>query len=1113
MWGEENGLLSLDGLDEQLSALRDVLGDVPKSGAADWPARISPRTEFRAKARASFAQRQLWFLHTIDPACSAYHVPLTFKIRGSLDGRLLGRSLEILAQRHHVLRATFVQDEGVLWQIIPEKSEIPLSTVDLRSYSEASRRDRLREIEKKAFLNPFDLEKGPVLRGTLVRLADSEEIFLLCVHHIVCDAWSGEELCRELGRIYRGLATGDLPSARQGIQYADYAERQQERWAAGDFSHQLAYWKQRLSGLSLVSLPAAGERPATPTMRGDKVPFRIPPETTQALRTLCHEEQATLFMGLLTVFLSLISRHTGETDLAVGSGIADREAPESRDVIGYFLNMLVLRTDLSGDPSFREALRRVRKTALEAYEHPDVPFEKLVEALHPARVPGRNPLFGISFTLNEHVGYETAVPGALLTTTDPNQTDLGRAKFDLTAHLWAEGEGLAGVFEYSRDLFERAPMERIVRQFVRLTTEITRAPHTLLGDLPLLDALDEALLTRWNDTEIPWDQTPLLDRFAEHARRSPTSVAVVDENGTTSYAALGDRSSQLATLLERYGVTRETPVGVCTGRSLALALGFLGTLKARGSFLPLDTRQPVERLRQIIAEAEPPVILTDRTHRELAAQLDRPVIVVDDSTEQAKSLFPFPAKPAEAGDLAYLIYTSGSTGRPKGIAVEHRSFAHLIDYTIRRHGIGASDRAGMLTSIGFDPAVWELGTFLSSGATLVMATEEIRLSPKAMQSWILDQALTVLYLAAPLLDSLLDLPWPEKSSLRLVFTGGDRLRATPGKNIPFPIINLYGPAECTVNSTEGEIERGKTGDHTSNIGRPIANVRAHILDDKRRKLPPGIVGEIYLEGVGIARGYHRNPEATAATFLPNPFSRQDGSRLYRTGDLARWRDDGTLHFVGRADGQVKVRGMRIEVGEVEAVLRRHPLVEAAVVVPFKGAAHGTDLGGYYLSKTGPLPDLKAFLRERLPEAMVPRGLIHLRAFPLTPNGKIDVRALPGLEQLATDATVTGPLAEGWETRIAAIWKEVLGLDQVGPETNFFDAGGHSLQLAAVQAKLAAIPGTTVRMLDLFRHTTVRGLATFLTGGATDEAARVPVESRNRGDARREKLARLKGRNR
>ncbi len=1061
---------------------------------------IGPRDPAADPPPLSFAQRRLWFLDRLAPGDPAYNVPLAVWLHGPLDTGALARALAGVVARHEALRTTFpAAAEGPVQRIAPPAPFV-LPRIDLTALGAAAPAAAVRLVRASAPA-PFDLAAGPLLRSALLAVAPDLHLLDLTLHHIVSDGWSLQVLVREMAALYQGEALPPLP-----IQYADFAVWQRRRLSGEVLARQLGYWRERLAGLPAV-LPLPTDRPRPPVRRthGGLVPLALDPPTVDRVRELARELGATPFIVVLAAMLAWLRRLTGEDELAVGAPVANRDRPETAGLIGFFANTLVLRGDLAGDPTFRELVERVRPRAIEAVEHQDLPFERLVEELRPERDASRSPL--VQVALNLQSGAEEPPPLGAVRIESLVDDEGGPVRFDLTLAL---GAGLSGALLYATALFDGTTARRLAAQWVRLLAAAVADPALRLTGLPLLSEPERAqVLHEANDTQHPGPAPLLLERLLAHARRAPDAVAVDAGDRQVTYGALATAAAHLGAHLKSLGVGPESIVALQADRSPELVLGLCAAWSAGAAYLPLDPALPAARRAWLLADAGATCLLAEPGTD--LPPFEGPVVVLGSSSRSLPSL---PSLPSFLPtNLAYLLYTSGSTGHPKGVLVPQSGLANLAAQ-LDRFAAGPGSRVLLFASPGFDASLLDLALALGSGATLCVAPAR---ELPGLARLLVERGITHLHLPPSALAAVGgDGPPP---GLEAVILGGEP--------IPAPLAacwgdgprlwNDYGPTESTVFVTVDEL-----GDGPLTLGRPIAGVEVYLLDRDLLPVPLGVPGEICLGGAGLARGYHGRPALTAERFIPHPLDRTDrsdpsdlsGARLYRTGDLARRLPDGRLDLLGRIDHQVKVRGFRIEPGEIEAALCRHPAVREAVVVP-RGAGAQRSLAAWVVPAAEPVApeELRDHLRAALPAWMVPASLVVVDRLPLTPNGKVDRRALAERAPALRPASGVAPAPPRTELErtLAAAWAELLGLERVGLDESFFDLGGHSLLLARLQAVLTERLGREVPLLALFEHPTVAALAAYLERAAAPAVQEAPADTREREERRREALDRQRRR--
>lgn len=894
----------------------------------------------------SFAQQRLWFLDQLVPNNPFYNMPAAVRLTGDVNLAALEKAFNEIVRRHEALRTNFAVIEGQPVQKIASDLSISIPRIDLRSIPEIEREKEAQQLIVQEAERPFNLSTDPPLRIMLVQLGETEYLLMLNMHHIVSDGWSIGVLIQELGVIYTALVREKpSPLPELSIQYADFADWQRQ-WLQGEvLETQLSYWRKQLDGISMLNLPTDRPRPAVQSYQGRRQLLQLPKKLSDDLVALSQREGVTLFMTLLAAFKILLYRYTQQEDIAVGSPIANRNRVEIESLIGFFVNSLVLRTDLSKNPTFRELLGRVKEVALGAYAHQDLPFEKLVEELHPDRQLNQNPLFQVAFALQNAPMEALELPGLTLS---PQQLDAGTARFDLEFHLWERSPnnqlwvdstgGISGFVIYSADLFEEATINRAIAHFQTLLEAIVANPDRRIAELPILsEAERHQLLVQWNQTQANYPKNLCVHELVEiQADRNREAIALEWGDDRLTYGELNIRSNKLAHYLTKLGVGAEVVVALCIERSLDAIVAMLGILKAGGAYLPLDPTSPRDRLNLMLEDAKVPILLTHQQWQEHLGVGNYQVVCLDKDWEIIdRESLDNPSKTVTTDNLAYVIYTSGSTGQPKGVEIEQGSLLNLIFWHQKEFKISPGDRATQVAGIAFDACGWEIWPYLAAGASVSFPNDEIRRSSEQLQDWLVSQAITISFLPTPLAEKILQLNWPENAALRILLTGGEKLHQYPLESHRFKVVNNYGPTENTVVTTSGFVcDRSHTA---PTIGRPIANTQVYVLDKHLQPVPAEIPGELYISGDGLARGYRSHPELTAERFILNPFiaSTNESDRvstLYKTGDLVRYRSDGNLEFLGRLDEQVKIRGFRIELGEVEAVLTQHPAVQRTVVM-------------------------------------------------------------------------------------------------------------------------------------------------------------------------------------
>jgi amino acid adenylation domain-containing protein len=1053
----------------------------------------------------SFAQQGVWFLAQIEGLSPAYHMRMGVALRGKLDQVALRRALNRIVARHEVLRTSFVLEDGEPAQrIVPaEESCFHLLEHDLREHIDAGR--ELECLIAQEARTCFDLKAGPLISGHLIRQSEDEHTLLITVHHIVFDGWSVSVLINELSTLYDAFVSGrgdPLPDLR--LQYADYAIWQQQ-WMRGDMcSQQAEYWKATLTGAPvLLELPADHARPVQQDYAGAVAQFALDEKLTANLRRLGKRHRTTLYMTLLAGWTALLGRLSGQQDVVVGTPVANRGRVEIEPLVGLFVNTLALRIDLSGLPTVKELLERVKIQTMGAQRHQDIPFEQVVEIVAPVRSLAHNPVFQAMFA------WENVPSGTLQlegVQARPFQgTPQVTTTFDVKLVLQLSGERIVGGVVYATALFERTTMERYVANFRTLLERIVRDENDVVDRLSVLTAAErQQVLYEWNDTTVEFSKNSCIhELFEEQVGKTPEAVALVFEEASLSYAELNRRANQLAHHLIRLGVKPDGRVGIWADRSLEMMVGLLAVLKAGGAYVPLEPSYPSERLRCILEDSRPTVVLT---LKRLRGQLDGirgdAVLVVLDSAEEATGWESQPERNPDVGaisltsrHLAYVIYTSGSMGAPKGVMVEHKSLVNLITWSLCADELDFSDAVLQETPVSSDAAVSELFRPLVAGARLVLPRPGGHKDPAYLVKTIQRNCVTIVGFAPMMLRAFLeDTNAPRCSTLRRVLSGGEDLWAMDLRffqdRLPNAVLeNQYGPTETTLCATYYNCHHEEYG--KAPIGKPIANSRIYVLDNQGEPAPIGVVGELYIGGAGVARGYSNGPQMTAEWFVADPFAEEPGARIYRTGDLGKWRGDGNIDFVGRNDLQVKVRGCRVELEEIEVRLASHATVKKAVVVVRKDVEGEKQLVAYYTCKDGGdltgdmqqsavrAQELREHLATTLPEYMVPAVYVRLECMPLKANGKVDHKALPTPE-VNTHATrqYEEPVGE-LETSLAGIWRKLLRVERVGRLDDFFELGGHSLLVVRLVSRVRQTLGVDLAIGDVFLRPRLSSLSAYI----------------------------------
>ena len=1037
----------------------------------------------------SFAQQRLWVIHQVEPESPAYNFPASVRFRGKLDVAVLENALNEIVRRHAMLRTTFSEVNGSPAQMIAPELHVSLPCVDFRGISHSVQKIALETLVERDVLEPFDLEHGPLLRLKLAQLGDDEHVLIITFHHIVSDGWAFSIFVRELGQIYEAFSQGkSSPLPELEIQYADFARWQREwKEKQTDPAH-LAYWKAKLAEVpQVMELPTDRPRPAAPTYRGVRHFFTLPKALTESLRELGSREGATLYMTLLAGLNVMLHRYTGRQDIVVGSPVASRNRSEIEGLIGFFLNMLVLRNDLSGSPNFKDVVKRVRATALEAFEHQETPFEQLVEELQPKRELNVSPLFQVMFVLQSRAMAPIQLGNLSLA---PESVNRPASVCDLTFQLAETDEGLDGFIEYSTDLFDERTIVQMAAHLQAILTALCAQPERNVSEIPYLSHVEtRQIIVDWNPSrpdKIP-DRT-ITELIEAQVECSPDSVAIAHGSQSLTYRELNARANRLANHLRRLGVGPEVLVAICQTRSLDMVISILAVLKAGGAYVPLDPAYPRERLQVVLNDSQARVVLTEQKllaeisdgKRFVVCQESIASLLREESAENLDRL----ATPA---NLSYVIYTSGSTGRPKGVAIEHRRASAFVQWAISTFSREELSGVFFCTSICFDLSIFEIFAPLASGGTILLAANALELNEVAAK-----HRVTLLNTVPSAMRELLRTN-AVPDSVRTVNLAGEALPGSLVESIYAStsverVYNLYGPTEDTTYSSGAVIESDACGEPP--IGRPLTDKSLYILDSRLQPVPVGVCGELYIAGSGLARGYLGRPELTAERFVPNPFSTAPGERMYRTGDIARFLPDGNVAYLGRADHQVKIRGFRIELGEIEAVVSRHPAIGTCVVTVHTDAYGAKELVLHAARKSGACDssELRRFLSSRVPAYMIPSTINVLDAMPLTPNGKIDRRALHDSMRTQQAIIADDPAMprNALEHGLFEIWKNLLNKKQFGIHDNFFEIGGHSLLATQVISRIRRDYSVELPIRSIFEAPTIAGLGALIQAKQAEE---------------------------
>ncbi|MFC5743622.1 non-ribosomal peptide synthetase [Dyella tabacisoli] len=1047
----------------------------------------------------SFAQERLWFLDRLGLSGPAYSVPVAFSLSGTLDVPALEHSFAELVRRHESLRTRFESQAGSAVQVIDPAGGFHLAELDLSDLTKGDREAALQARMREQVREPFDLERGPLFKVALVKTGEREHALLLSLHHIICDGWSMGVLVRELGALYAAyLRRLPSPLPEPELQYADYALWQRQWLQKEVLARQLDYWRQRLAGIpAALVLPADHPRPAMTSFKGAKLALTLSKPLTERLRQRAQAEQATLYMVLLAAFQLLLSKLTGQSDIVVGSPVAGRTHRQMEGLIGFFVNTLVMRTQVRSQSSLKELLEQVKEVTMGAYAHQDLPFEKLVAELQPERDLSRHPLFQVSLTLQNLPAARTELPG-LEVSSLANEQHV--AKSDLLVHAFEGPEHVRLVFEYATDLFEAATIDRWMGYFERVLTLVASDTPCKVSEVSLLSAQElHSQLVDWNATATPYrSERRIHELIAEQARRTPMAVAVVDSETELTFAQLEHRANQLGKHLQDLGAGPEVIVGLFLPRSAQMVVALLAILKAGSVCLPLDDQLPPDRLAYLLQNSAAQAIITEAALRVLLpAELESRMVYVDEVLGHASAgKYPAAAPNAKVGpeNLAYMIYTSGSTGEPKGVLVSHRGVCNLVEAHCRAFDIQPEDRFLQFTRLSFDVSLQEILVSLSSGATLhILDTAPSVAIGTELVRFLVERRITTVMLPSSVLPLL---PLGGLPALRRLFVGGEMFDPALAREWAQScrFINEYGTTETTVCSTYDEYVRGAD---SVTIGRPIANVRVYVLDGDLQPVPIGTAGELCIAGEGLARGYLHQPGLTAQRFVADP-NGGPGQRMYRSGDRVRYRPDGKIEFVGRSDHQIKLYGHRIEPGEIEAALLEIPAMEQAVVV-LHGEGEHKSLVAYLVGRHEPAPtaeQLRAELAERLPDYMIPAVFVSLRSMPLGASGKVDRSRLPPPTIVAD--MVYRPPRTPREEAMATIWADVLELERVGIDDNFFRIGGHSLLAARVVARMQESLHVDIPLWAFMKEATIRACARYAESNSPMSSAALEQELPEQG---------------
>jgi amino acid adenylation domain-containing protein len=1047
----------------------------------------------------SFSEQRLWFLDRLQPGTFVNNVPEALRLKGSLITDLFKQSIQEITRRHEILRTAFAELDGEPVQIVLPSLNPCIAIQDLTHLPADEReQEAFRWISDDAN-QPFDLEQGPLLRVMLLRLMEDEHILLINMHHIVSDGWSMGVFLQELSVLYNSSVAGQpSPLSALAIQYGDFAKWQRQRLHDSAMQESLSYWKTQLRGApAVLALGSDRPRPATQTFKGSRESLPLPAPLKSALEQLSKDEGVTPFMTLLAGYKALLFRYTQQEDLVVGVPVSGRSTPQTQELIGPFVNTLALRTDLSGDPAFRELLQRVRRVCSEAYAHDEIPFQVLVDALKPDRSLAHAPLFQVMCAYQNTPRASMGLRGIV---ASPFDFETRTSMLDLKLFLCDQPEGMLATLEYSTDLFDQSTIQRLLGHFRALLESAVANPDQPISRLPLLSAEERhTLLVNWNNTQSEYPREACIHAlFEQQMERTPEATAVIFEGRQLTYRELNRKANQLAHHLRKLGIKAESRVGICLDRSLDMIIGLLGILKAGGAYVPMDPEFPSERLAFMLEDSGVVAVLTSDSIQQHLSSRRVTIVCIDRLRDEiARESGETPESIVGSENLAYVIYTSGSTGRPKGVQISHRAVVNFLHSMRKRPGVSERDRMLSVTTLSFDIACLEIYMPLATGASVVVATRRTAADGTELIAKIEESRCTVMQATPSTWRLLLEAGWAGKKDMKILCGGEAMTRDLAAQLLPrcSSLWNMYGPTETTIWSSICEIRDAR---EPITIGRPIHNTQMYILDAQGNLVPMGARGELCIGGDGLSRGYLNQPELTAGSFIRNPFDLD--SRLYRTGDLARQRQSGEIECLGRMDNQVKVRGYRIELEEIEASLREHPAVSQAAVSLQENDSGDTRLVAYVCPRAElcNITKLRTFLEGKLPGYMIPSWFVVLDQLPLNPNGKIDRRALPPPDARSYETSdVTAPMDE-IETRLSDIWCLVLGLNSISMTDNFFEIGGDSMLSVRLFSEINREFKVHLPLATLFHAPTVRSLAEILRSSGVQKVRSALVPIRRRG---------------
>lgn len=1052
----------------------------------------------------------MWFLYRVAPANASYHVGMALRCTGMLDAEVLHWALSAVVRRHDVLRTVFGEHEGIPYQRVDDSFDLDFEIIDAAP-------EKLPDLCLAAAIKPFCLESAPGVRAVLLRLSDHDHVLQITLHHIISDAWSINILLAETVQLYEAFVSGSMRSLPPlKVQYWQFAAEERAALLKSEMESDLAYWREQLEGMVPTQLPVDRTPPSGQINLGAKLSVALHSELFGKIQELCHKEGLTLFMVLVAGLQVVLGRWMAQEDITVGTAVANRKSAELEALIGLFVNTLVIRTSLSGNPTVTELCKRVRHVCLGAYSHQDLPFDSLVVELNPERNLKRNPLFQTMFTLGTAPAPHVHLSALRL---EPMVLDLGASAFDMALSVWEAKGRLEGWLEFNTGVFEAATMKRFWEHWSRILSEMTNDPGKEIANLEMLGQEEHRqILEEWGHGErVENTGGSLQSRFEEYVVRTPEAVAVQHGSRRLSYMDLEQRTNQTANYLKKLGVGPEVLVGVCIHRSLELIVALLGILKAGGAYVPLDPEYPEDRLAFVLEDTKASIVMThtDVRDRIPSGYKGRAIDLQEDWCEISTQSTDKPGVEVDGDNLAYVIYTSGSTGRPKGVMNSHGGLLNRLLWMQEEYRLEPGDVVLQKTPFSFDVSVWEFFWPLLEGAKLVLARPGGHQDPDYLAALINDQQITTLHFVPSMLAVFLDEERPKQcKSIRRVVCSGEALPPELARRclaaMPWAELhNLYGPTEAAIDVTYWKCLAGDTRPSVP-IGKAIANIRLYVVNEEMNPVPVGVPGELCLGGIGLARGYWGRGELTAERFVPDGLSGRRGERLYRTGDLARWLADGNVEYLGRLDQQVKIRGFRIELGEIEIALQEHVTVQQAAVIA-ENEKDSKRLVAYVVPRAGQAVDaidLKRHVRQKLPEAMVPAIVVEMKELPLTSSGKVDRKRLPKTDMASRVArNIVAPRTE-IERCIAEVWQEFLQVEKVGVEDNFFDLGGHSLMILRIHPRLAARFNDQLEIVDFFTYPTIAALAKYLERPQDD--ATLELEAMEWADRQLQAFAAFRG---